>query len=41
MNAATKFNLRSTPTIIINGKKIEGSIPTPQFFAIFDELLKK
>lgn len=41
MNAATKFNLRSTPTIIINGKKIEGSIPNPQFFAIFDELLKK
>ncbi|MBY0517885.1 MAG: thioredoxin domain-containing protein [Bacteriovoracaceae bacterium] len=41
MNAATKFNLRSTPTIIINGKKIEGSIPNPQFFAIFDEILKK
>lgn len=41
MNAATKFNLRSTPTVIINGKKIEGSIPNPQFHAIFDEILKK
>lgn len=41
INGATKFNLRSTPTIIINGKKIEGSIPNPHFHAIFDELLKK
>jgi predicted DsbA family dithiol-disulfide isomerase/uncharacterized membrane protein len=41
INGATKFNLRSTPTIIINGRKIEGSIPNPQFHAIFDELLKK
>lgn len=41
INAATKFNLRSTPTIIINGKKIEGSIPNPQFEAIFEELLRK
>jgi len=41
INGATKFNLRSTPTIIINGKKIEGSIPNPHYQAIFDELLKK
>lgn len=41
INGATKFNLRSTPTIIINGKKIEGSIPNPHFHAIFDDLLKK
>lgn len=41
INGASKFNLRSTPTIIINGRKIEGSIPNPQFHAIFDELLKK
>lgn len=41
INGAAKFNLRSTPTIIINGRKIEGSIPNPQFHAIFDELLKK
>jgi protein-disulfide isomerase/uncharacterized membrane protein len=40
INAATQFNLKSTPTIIINGKKIEGTIPSGQFFAIFDEILK-
>jgi len=40
MNQAAKYNLKSTPTIIINGRKIEGSIPNPQFHAIFEELLK-
>lgn len=40
INQASKYNLRSTPTLIINGRKIEGSIPTPQFHAIFEELLK-
>lgn len=39
INAASKFNLRSTPTIIINGKKIEGSIPNAQYSAIFDDIL--
>ncbi|MFY7993946.1 MAG: thioredoxin domain-containing protein [Bacteriovoracaceae bacterium] len=41
INAASKYNLRSTPTIIVNGRKIEGSIPNAQFSAIFDDLLKK
>lgn len=41
INQASKYNLKSTPTIIINGRKIEGSIPNSQFFAIFDDLLKK
>lgn len=40
INQGTKFNLKSTPTIIVNGKKIEGTIPNNQFFAIFDEILK-
>ncbi len=39
INQGTKFNLKSTPTMILNGKKIEGSIPTPQFFAIMDDIL--
>lgn len=39
INQGTKFNLRSTPTIIINGKKIEGTIPSNQFFAIFEDIL--
>lgn len=40
INQADKFNLKSTPTIIVNGRKIEGTIPNYQFFAIFEELLK-
>jgi protein-disulfide isomerase/uncharacterized membrane protein len=40
INQSTKYNIRSTPVLIVNGKKIEGSIPTPQFRAIFDHLLK-
>lgn len=40
INTATQFNLKSTPTIILNGKKIEGTIPSGQFFAIFNEILK-
>ncbi len=39
INQGTKFNLKSTPTIIVNGKKIEGTIPSNQFFAIFDDIL--
>lgn len=34
------FDLKSTPTIILNGKKIEGSIPTIHFFALLDYLLE-
>ena len=39
INGATQFNLKSTPTIIVNGKKIEGTIPSGQFFAIFEDIL--
>jgi len=39
INGATQFNLKSTPTIIVNGKKIEGTIPSAQFFAIFEDIL--
>lgn len=39
INQGTKFNLKSTPTIILNGKKIEGTIPSNQFFAIFEDIL--
>ena len=41
INQGSKYNLRSTPTLIINGRKIEGSITNTQFSAIFKELLKK
>jgi protein-disulfide isomerase/uncharacterized membrane protein len=40
INQGTKFNLKSTPTIILNGKKIEGTIPNNQFFAIFEDILQ-
>ena len=36
---AQSFNLSSTPTLIINGRKIEGSRPMPIMSAIFDYLL--
>lgn len=39
INQGTKYNLKSTPTIIVNGKKIEGTIPNRQFFAIFEDIL--
>ncbi|MBL7664773.1 MAG: thioredoxin domain-containing protein [Bacteriovoracaceae bacterium] len=35
------FNLRSTPTLIINGVKIEGSLKNDQFIALFNEILKR
>lgn len=39
INQGTKYNVKSTPTIIVNGKKIEGTIPNTQFFAIFEDIL--
>jgi protein-disulfide isomerase/uncharacterized membrane protein len=39
INGAAQFNIKSTPTIILNGKKIEGTIPNGQFFAIFEDIL--
>lgn len=41
INQGTKYNLKSTPTIIVNGKKIEGTIPSNQFFAIFEDILSE
>ncbi len=39
INQGAKFNIKSTPTLIVNGKKIEGTIPNGQFFAIFEDIL--
>jgi protein-disulfide isomerase/uncharacterized membrane protein len=39
--AAEQFGLKSTPTMIINGKKIEGTIPTVHFKAILQSILDK
>lgn len=39
INAAEQFSLKSTPTIIINGKKIEGTIPTVHLKAILRNIL--
>ena len=41
INQGTKYNLKSTPTIIVNGKKIEGTIPNRQFMAIFEDILSE
>jgi len=39
--AYKKYNIQSTPTIILNGRKIEGAIPVENFEIIMDELLKR
>ena len=41
IKAATPFNIRSTPSYLINGAKIEGVIPLDQLSAIFDEIIKR
>jgi protein-disulfide isomerase/uncharacterized membrane protein len=40
INQAAKYNIKSTPTIVLNGKKISGTIPSAQFFAIFEDILR-
>jgi protein-disulfide isomerase/uncharacterized membrane protein len=41
IKAATPFNIRSTPSYLINGAKIEGFIPLDQLNSIFDEILRR
>lgn len=38
---ATPFNVRSTPTIVLNGVKIEGVLPYNQLQILMDELLER
>jgi protein-disulfide isomerase/uncharacterized membrane protein len=40
ISAGDQYNIKSTPTLIINGKKIEGTIPTIHIEAIFNDILK-
>ena len=40
MSVGDMYNLKSTPTLIINGKKIEGSIPTTHLRAIVKSILE-
>jgi protein-disulfide isomerase/uncharacterized membrane protein len=41
INEANPFNIKSTPTFLVNGVKIEGVLPSDQLFAILDEILKR
>ncbi len=41
ISAGTQYDLKSTPTIIINGRKIEGTIPTVHIKAILRKILKE
>lgn len=41
ISAAAPFNIRSTPTFLLNGVKIEGTLPPDQLFAIMDEIVKR
>ena len=40
LNAGDKYNLQSTPTIIINGKKLEGLVPTVHLKSMLRSLIK-
>ncbi len=35
------YKVKSTPTLIVNGVKIEGALPDVQFFKLFDEIIKR
>jgi predicted DsbA family dithiol-disulfide isomerase len=39
INQASQYEIQSTPTLILNGKKIEGSIVDSQFEAIFQSII--
>lgn len=41
IKAADPFNIRSTPSYLINGVKIEGALPPDQMFSIMDEILRR
>jgi len=41
MNQARVYNVESTPTLVINGRKIETALPLVQWFALIDNLLKQ
>lgn len=41
INSAKTFNVRSTPTYLVNGVKIEGVLPLDQLQIIFDEIVKR
>jgi len=41
VSQGTQFNIQSTPTIILNGVKIEGVLPLAQWYILLDELLRQ
>ena len=41
VEAAAPFNIRSTPSWLLNGRKIEGALPLASITAIIDDLLTK
>jgi protein-disulfide isomerase/uncharacterized membrane protein len=41
IGTASPFNVRSTPTMLLNGVKIEGVLPNNQLAIILDEILKR
>ena len=41
INIGKDFNIQATPTLILNGVKIEGVLPIPQLIIIMDEILRR
>jgi len=36
-----EYNIKSTPTMLLNGVKIEGALPIGQFYILLDELIRR
>ncbi|MCY4644396.1 MAG: DsbA family protein, partial [Bacteriovoracales bacterium] len=41
LDLGNKLGVSATPTLIVNGKKIPGSLPLRQLYLLFDEILKR
>jgi protein-disulfide isomerase len=40
MHEAELLDVTATPTVFVNGEKIDGALPLPQLRAVFDRALK-
>jgi uncharacterized membrane protein/protein-disulfide isomerase len=40
IKAANPFNIRATPTMILNGRKLDGALPLPALIALIDTIIE-
>jgi len=41
IKVSDSYNISSTPTLLINGKKIQGGLSIPEYIALFDDIIAK